>query len=85
MKKVAEAPTPAEAAVATLPEPNGQHTDTNGHAAESNGHLVEDGAHGHFPDGYTVAPGDLRILLNALQQMSAGDFSVRLPGDWTGL
>src|SRR5688572_8742417 len=28
---------------------------------------------------------DLRILLHGLQSMRDGDFSVRLPGDWTGL
>src|SRR4029453_450776 len=28
---------------------------------------------------------DLRVLLSALQAMRDGDFSVRLPGDWTGL
>jgi HAMP domain-containing protein/CheY-like chemotaxis protein len=28
---------------------------------------------------------DLRALLNALQAVADGDFSVRLPGDWTGL
>ena len=28
---------------------------------------------------------DRRALLNALQALADGDFSVRLPGDWTGL
>jgi methyl-accepting chemotaxis protein len=28
---------------------------------------------------------DLRQLLHALQDVSNGDFSARLPGDWTGL
>src|SRR5215471_18120505 len=27
----------------------------------------------------------MRVLLNSLQAMRDGDFSVRLPGDWTGL
>ncbi len=30
-------------------------------------------------------PLDRRQLLHALQQMRAGDFSVRLPGDWSGM
>jgi hypothetical protein len=28
---------------------------------------------------------DIRVLLYGLQAMRDGDFSVRLPGDWTGL
>src|SRR6476620_5257250 len=28
---------------------------------------------------------DIRVLLGRLQSMRDGDFSVRLPGDWTGL
>src|SRR5438093_13251950 len=28
---------------------------------------------------------ELRILLEALQSVRQGDFSVQLPGDWTGL
>src|SRR5207249_842309 len=35
------------------------------------------------PDGGS-AP-DIRVLLYGLQAMSDGNFSVRLPGDWTGL
>src|ERR1700719_3643165 len=31
------------------------------------------------------APGDLSVVLGALQTMRDGDFSVRLPGSWTGL
>jgi hypothetical protein len=30
-------------------------------------------------------PGELRALLHALHAVRDGDFSVRLPGDWTGL
>src|SRR5579859_1220364 len=31
------------------------------------------------------APADLSVILACLQTMRAGDFSVRLPGSWTGL
>ncbi len=40
------------------------------------------------PAGAAATPpgtDDLRDLLRALQAVEAGDFSVRLPGDWTGL
>ena len=43
------------------------------------------------PETATPAPavgfasGDLRDLLRALQAVRDGDFTVRLPGDWTGL
>ena len=33
----------------------------------------------------TPAALDQRALLSALKAVAAGDFSVRLPGDWTGL
>ncbi len=39
--------------------------------------------HTNGPDGES-AP-DIRVLLYGLQAMRDGDFSVRLPGDWTGL
>src|SRR6266508_3363329 len=39
--------------------------------------------HTNGPDGES-AP-DIRVLLSGLQAMRDGDFSVRLPGDWTGL
>src|SRR6266487_3466149 len=47
----------------------------NGHAtaeAQANGHT-------------SVTSSELRVLLSGLQAMRDGDFSVRLPGDWTGL
>ncbi len=31
------------------------------------------------------APDDLSVILAGLQTMRDGDFSVRLPGSWTGL
>src|SRR5579864_2355321 len=45
-------------------------------ANEGNGHAT--------PKSGTVSP-DLSIILGALQTMREGDFSVRLPGYWTGL
>ncbi len=32
-----------------------------------------------------VSFGDLGVILASLQTMRDGDFSVRLPGNWTGL
>ncbi len=49
--------------------------DGGGHAVETNGH-----GNGHL-DGVF----DQHALLHALQAMRVGDFSVRLPGDQTGL
>jgi HAMP domain-containing protein/signal transduction histidine kinase/DNA-binding response OmpR family regulator len=51
---------------------------TNGTVAvaEANGH--EDGHNAHYES-------EIRALLGGLQAMRDGDFSVRLPGDWTGL
>jgi HAMP domain-containing protein/CheY-like chemotaxis protein/signal transduction histidine kinase len=40
------------------------------------------GNSGHFAE---PASGDLSIILSSLQTMRDGDFSVRLPGSWTGL
>jgi HAMP domain-containing protein/CheY-like chemotaxis protein/signal transduction histidine kinase len=39
---------------------------------------------GHGGEGERSQP-EIRALLHGLQAMRAGDFSVRLPGDWTGL
>ena len=36
-------------------------------------------------DGAATAVLDRRELLRALQQVRDGDFSVQLPGDWTGI
>ena len=37
-------------------------------------------------NGVAVGTSDLRVLLaGLLQAMRDGDFSIRLPGDWTGL
>jgi HAMP domain-containing protein/signal transduction histidine kinase/DNA-binding response OmpR family regulator len=40
---------------------------------------------GHSSVRPEVAPAELRAILASLQTMSDGDFSVRLPGAWTGL
>jgi len=46
-------------------------------------------AHGNGGNGAAAAvaesPADLSVVLAALQTMRNGDFSVRLPGSWTGL
>src|SRR5215471_12749683 len=57
----------------------------DGHATatmKKNGHATAE-AHAHGRTGVTSS--ELRILLSGLQAMRDGDFSVRLPGDWTGL
>jgi HAMP domain-containing protein/signal transduction histidine kinase/DNA-binding response OmpR family regulator len=50
---------------------------------------IETHAHGNGGNGAAAAvaesPADLSIVLAALQTMRNGDFSVRLPGSWTGL
>ena len=51
----------------------------NGHASAT---LKKNGSGNGLTDG---ASAELRILLAGLHAMSDGDFSVRLPGDWTGL
>ncbi len=40
---------------------------------------------GHAREQEDPAAADLRAILGSLQQMQQGDFSVRLPGSWTGL
>ena len=76
MKKNGHPDSPATAAAArsTLVKKNGHASakrSTNGHA-NGNGHT-------------NGAATDLHILLHGLQAMRDGDFSVRLPGHWTGL
>src|SRR5581483_1082481 len=51
----------------------------NGEAAHSNGGNGTGAAVADAP------PTDLSVVLGALQTMRDGDFSVRLPGSWTGL
>src|SRR5579872_3577426 len=40
---------------------------------------------GRSRDGEAVSPQDLAAILTSLQTMRNGDFSVRLPGSWTGI
>src|SRR5579885_3822514 len=52
--------------------------------------LNNESAHSNGGNGVAVAVAeppqpDLSIVLGALQTMRDGDFSVRLPGSWTGL
>ena len=56
-------------AVANGAADEGQKSKHNGNS----GHVVE------------PASGDLSVILASLQTMRDGDFSVRLPGSWTGL
>ena len=55
---------------------------TNGHGknAKKNGHANGNG-NGHA----RMTQADLSVVLDTLQAMRDGDFSVRLPSDWTGL
>src|SRR5438270_14010322 len=51
---------------------------------------MDGGTHAIGGNGTAVAvaesmPADLSVVLGALQTMRDGDFSVRLPGSWTGL
>src|SRR5256886_4318019 len=59
--------------------PNSDATTTTAvaenHAAKNNGHSV----------ATQPMPPALGLVLESLQTMRNGDFSVRLPGDWTGL
>ncbi len=45
---------------------------------------TENSVKGNRPSGKQTQP-EINALLGALQAMRDGDFSVRLPGDWTGL
>src|ERR1700722_8432027 len=50
----------------------------------------DEATHSNGDNGTTIAvaesaPADLSVVLAALQTMRDGDFSVRLPGSWTGL
>ena len=66
----------------TTPEPDGHSsvkTKKNGHTS-----AVKQ-KNGHTNGMVKAAFADLRIVLAGMQAMRDGDFSVRLPGDWTGL
>ena len=61
---------------------------TRSTSVKNNGHVnAKKSANGHasshrYANG---AAADLHVLLDSLQSMRDGDFSVRLPGHWTGL
>src|SRR5581483_4316315 len=54
-------------------------------AAIANGESVHSNGGGTAIAVAESAPADLSVVLAALQTMRDGDFSVRLPGSWTGL
>ena len=56
---------------------------TRSTATKSNGHVSSKGRDGNGHANGTAA--EFHVLLYGLQSMRDGDFSVRLPGDWTGL
>src|SRR2546426_410459 len=73
-------------------EKNGHATATmkkNGHPTatmKKNGHATATmKKNGHANGRATAVSPELRTVLSSLQAMRDGDFSVRLPGDWTGL
>src|ERR1700731_349140 len=57
-----------------------------GSAATMNGETADsNGGNGTAIAVAESAPADLSVVLAALRTMRDGDFSVRLPGSWTGL
>ncbi|HEV8383741.1 MAG TPA: hypothetical protein VGQ11_02635, partial [Candidatus Acidoferrales bacterium] len=54
-------------------------------ASAGEGTAVALQTNGYPPSNGEVSPTDLSLILASLQTMRDGDFSVRLPGDWTGL
>src|SRR5262249_13480896 len=55
---------------------------------KKNGHISAKKSANGYTSGNGYANGaaaDLHVLLDGLQSMRDGDFSVRLPGHWTGL
>src|SRR6267143_5445093 len=60
--------------------------DRHAAAASINGESAPSpGNNGHFAAVAEPVSADLSVILASLQTMRAGDFSVRLPGSWTGL
>jgi hypothetical protein len=49
------------------------------------GSSVTQGSNGHSTSLAEPGSVDLSVILGCLQTMRSGDFSVRLPGSWTGL
>src|SRR5262252_6771239 len=59
---------------------------TRGAVASANRNLpASNGGNGNVGVIAEPASADLSVVLAALQTMRDGDFSVRLPGSWTGL
>src|SRR5262245_22326849 len=68
-------------ATATL-EKNGHTTTTT----KKNGYATATGKKNSHANGHGIATSaELRAILSGMQAMRDGDFSVRLPGAWTGL
>src|SRR4029077_4757318 len=54
-------------------------------SVEAGANPALEAGNGHTAGNGGSAPADLSVILGALQTMREGDFSVRLPGYWTGL
>ncbi len=59
--------------------------EVGGAGAETGAETVLEAGNGHTTVNGEVVSADLSVILGALQTMREGDFSVRLPGYWTGL
>jgi HAMP domain-containing protein/CheY-like chemotaxis protein/signal transduction histidine kinase len=59
--------------------------DAGGASAETGAETVLEAGNGHAIVEGGIVSADLSVILGALQTMREGDFSVRLPGYWTGL
>src|SRR5262249_53505815 len=61
------------------------NNDTESNSGQQTGTIVaERGAVAQYTSAVSLN-GELSIILSSLQTMRDGDFSVRLPGSWTGL
>ena len=64
---------------------NGSAVAKNGNGVAKGNRVANELAEDLSADVSGVSTFDLAELLEALQAMRSGDFSVRLPGDWTDL
>ena len=84
-----DGPSPAASVQRKTTRKNGHSNETStvvstrSTATKRNGHVSSKGRDGHGHANGTAA--EFHVLLYGLQSMRDGDFSVRLPGDWTGL
>jgi hypothetical protein len=62
-----------------------RNNQTSGAAVENGTSKERDDNRANGNSSSEHAPDDLSVILSALQTMRNGDFSVRLPGSWTGL